>query len=85
MVTKLLNMGASFIELERKYQLLGLEDYRFHAYENERLYKEKGKDTKVVLKFIECVFTRFEARHSVIIDRSTQFKRVFKRVPNSLG
>ena len=82
---KLLNMDASLIEFERKYLLLQLEDYRLHAYENEGLYKEKGNNTKVVVNFIECLFTRFDARHSVTRDQSTQFQSVFNRVLNSLG
>ena len=43
---KLLNKDASLIALERKYQLLEFEEYTFQANENERLYKEKGNDTK---------------------------------------
>ena len=60
------------------YILLELEEYRFHAYETERLYKEKAKVVKVVVKFMQCHFTDFDARHSVIIDRGTQFQRIFK-------
>ena len=63
---KLVNMDASLLELERKKQLQELEDYSIHAYENERLYKEKGNDTKEVVNFIERLFTRFDACHSVI-------------------
>ena len=62
----LLNMDASLIALERKYQLLQLEEYMFLAYENEPLYNEKGNDAKVVVKFIQYLFTSFDARHSVI-------------------
>ena len=38
---KLHNMDASLVALERKYILLELEEYRYHAYETERLYKTK--------------------------------------------
>ena len=44
------------------YILLELEEYRFHAYETERLYKEKAKVVKVVVKFMQCHFTHFDAR-----------------------
>ena len=49
---KLLNIVASVIALERKYQILELEVYRFHAFERELLYKEKGNDAKVLVKFM---------------------------------
>ena len=52
---KLLNKDARLIALERKYQLLQLEEYMFLAYENERLYNEKGNDSKAVVKFIQCL------------------------------
>ena len=48
---KRLNMDASLTSLERKYQLLELEEYRFHAFESIILYKEKGNDPKVLVKF----------------------------------
>ena len=47
-----LNMDATLISLERKYQLLELEEYRFHAFENAILYKVKGNDAKVLVKFM---------------------------------
>ena len=47
-----LNIDASLIALERKYQLLELEEYRFHAFESIILYKEKGNDAKVLVKFM---------------------------------
>ena len=56
---KLLNMDAILIELERKNQLIELEDYRFHAYENERLYKEKGNDAKRIGKLNVMPFHTF--------------------------
>ena len=49
---KLLNIVASVIALERKYQILELEEYRFHAFERALLYKEKGNDAKVLVKFM---------------------------------
>ena len=45
---KLLNMDASLPALERKYQLLVLEEYRFHAYQSAQLYKDKDNDAKAV-------------------------------------
>ena len=36
---KVLNMNARLVALERKYQLLELEEFKFHAYESTRLYK----------------------------------------------
>ena len=48
---KLLNMDARFVALERKYQILELEEYKFHAFESALLYKEKGNDAKVLVKF----------------------------------
>ena len=63
---KLLNMGASLPALERKYKLLVLVAYRFHAYKSEPLYKEKGNDAKAVGKFMQCLLTHFDATHSVI-------------------
>ena len=49
---KRLNMDASLIALERKYQILELKEYRFHAFERALLYKEKGNDSKVLVKFM---------------------------------
>ena len=49
---KLLNRDASLRAMERKYKLLVLVAYRFHAYKSERLYKEKGNDAKAVGKLI---------------------------------
>ena len=49
---KLHNMDASLVALERKYILLELEEYRFHAFESALLYKEKGNDAKVLVKFM---------------------------------
>ena len=49
---KLLNIVASVITLERKYQILELEEYKFHAFESALLYKEKVNDAKVLVKFI---------------------------------
>ena len=48
---KQLNMDASLTALERKYQILELEEYRFHAFESALLYKEKGNDAKVLVLF----------------------------------
>ena len=36
---KVLNLNARLVALERKCQLLELEEYKFHAYESTRLYK----------------------------------------------
>ena len=49
---KLLNIDASVTALERKYQILELEEYKFHAFESALLYKEKGNDAKVMVKFM---------------------------------
>ena len=49
---KRLNMDASLTSLEIKYQLLELEEYRFHVFESIILYKEKGNDAKVLVKFM---------------------------------
>ena len=49
---KRLNMDASFTTLERKYQILELEEYRFQAFESALLYKEKRNDAKVLVKFM---------------------------------
>ena len=75
---KLLNIDSSLVAFERMYMVLELEVYRFHAYVTERLYKEKANDVKVVVKFMQCHFTHFDGRHSVIIDRGIQFQRIFQ-------
>ena len=49
---KKLNMDASLTTLEIMYQLLELEEYRFHAFESVILYKEEGNDAKVLVKFM---------------------------------
>ena len=49
---KLLNIVASVIALERKYQILELEEYKFHVFKSALLYKEEGTDAKVLVKFI---------------------------------
>ena len=49
---KLLNIVASVIALERKYQILELKEYRFHAFERALLYKEKSNDAMVQVKFM---------------------------------
>ena len=36
---KVLNMNARLVALERKCQLLELEEFKFHAYESTLLYK----------------------------------------------
>ena len=48
---KRLNMDASLTALERKYQILELDEYKFDAFESALLYKEKGKDPKVLVKY----------------------------------
>ena len=45
-------MDASLTALGRKYEILELEEYRFHAFESALLYKEKGNDAKVLVKFM---------------------------------
>ena len=74
---KLRNMDASLPALERKYKLLVLVAYRFHAYKSERLYKEKGSDAKAVGKFIQFLLTNFDATHSVTFARITNLQSVF--------
>ena len=49
---KLLNIVTSVIALERKYQILELEEYKFHAFESALFYKEKVNDAKVLVKFM---------------------------------
>ena len=51
--------------------------YRFHAYKSEGLYKEKGNDAKAVGKFIQFLFTNFDATHSVTFARITNLQSVF--------
>ncbi|KAK4724269.1 hypothetical protein R3W88_027048 [Solanum pinnatisectum] len=49
---KKLNMDAELAERKRITQLYELEEFRFHAYENAKLYKEKTKrwhDKHIVL------------------------------------
>ena len=53
MAMKLLNIDYSVTTLERKYQILALEEYRFHGFESALLYKEKGNDAKVLVKFMQ--------------------------------
>ncbi|CAL1405637.1 unnamed protein product [Linum trigynum] len=40
---KLLNLDISVAGVERKMQMLELEEWRYHAYENTKLYKERTK------------------------------------------
>ena len=82
---KQLNMDARLVALERKCHFLELEQYKFHAYENTRLYKENGNDAKVLVKFIQCLFTRFDARQSVISDWVLSFRVFSNEFANSLG
>ena len=49
---KRLNKDASLTALERKYQILELQEYNIHAFESALLYKEKGNDAKVLVKFM---------------------------------
>ena len=77
---KLLIRNASVTALERKYQILELEEYNFHAFESAILYKEKGNDAKVLVNLIPCLVTHFDAHHSVISDQGTHFQSIFKRV-----
>ena len=77
---KRLNMDASLTALKRKYQILELDEYKFHAFESALLYKEKVNDAKVLVKFMPCVLTQFDDPLSVISNRSTHFQSIFKRV-----
>ena len=76
---KRLNMDASLTSLEWKYQILELEEYRFHAFESALLYKEKGNDAKVLVKFMPWVLTQFDDPLSVISNRGTHLHSIFKR------
>ena len=77
---KRLNMDASLPSLERMYQLLELEEYRVHAFERALLYKEKGNDAKVLVKFMPWVLTQFDDPLSVISNRGTHFQSIVKWV-----
>ena len=82
---KLLNRDASLPALERKYQLLELEEYRFHAYKSARIYTDKDNDAKAVGNFMQCLLTQFNAPHSVIRIRGTHFHSVFRPAFQLLG
>ena len=75
-----INKDSSLTALERKYQLLELEEYRLHAFESALLYKEKVNNAKVLVKFIPCLVTHFDDPNSIISDRGTHFQSIFKRV-----
>ena len=77
---KQLNIDASVTALERMPQILELEEYRFHAFESALLYKEKGNNAKVVVKFMPWVLIQFDDPLSVISNRGTHFLSIFKRV-----
>ena len=77
---KRLNMDSSLTSFERKYQLLELEEYRFHAFESTILYKQKGNDAKVLVKFIPCLVIYFDTPHSGRKRSDTLFQSIFKRV-----
>ena len=77
---KPLNKNASLAALERKYQVLKLEEYRFHALKSVVLYKETGNDAKVLAKFMPWLLTHFDAPLLVISDRGTQFQSILKQV-----
>ena len=70
---KLLNMYDSLAALERNYQLLELEQYRFHEFESAWSFKEQANDAKAVVKFMQCLLTRFDDSHSFISSRGTPF------------
>ena len=78
-------MDASLLALEIKYQLLVLEEYRFHAYKSARLYKDKDNDAKAVGNIMQFLLTHFHAPHSVIRLRGTHFQSVLKRVFQLFG
>ena len=66
-------MEASLPALERKYQLLVLEEYRFYAYKSAPLYMDKDNDAKAVGKVMQCLLTHFHAPNSVIRIQGTHF------------
>ena len=70
---KRLNIDYSLAALETIYQLLELEEYRFHEFKSPWLYKERVNDAKAVVKFMQCLFTRFDDSHSFIRSRGTPF------------
>ena len=70
---KLLNMYDSLAALERNYQLLELEQYRFHEFKSTRLYNEQANDAMAVVKLMQCLLTRFDDSHSFISSRGTPF------------
>ena len=70
---KRLNMDYSLAALETNYQLLELEEYMFHEFESALLCKEQANDAKAVVKFMQCLFTRFDDSHSFIRSRGTPF------------
>ena len=49
---KVVNMNASLGALERTYELLELEVYIFHAYENAWLNNDKANDPKPMENFM---------------------------------
>ena len=51
---------------------------QFPFIRNQRLYKDKTNDAMAVVKFMQCLFTRFDACHSVISDRGTHIQRIFQ-------
>ena len=73
MTMKLLNMDDRLAALERNYQLLEMEQYRFHEFESAWSFKEQANDSKAVVKFMQCLFTRFDDSHSFISSRGTPF------------
>ncbi len=82
---KLLTMDSSLAGLEKKYLLMELGEYMFHASKCARLYKEKANYDKEVVTFIQWLFTHFDAPRSVLSDRGTHFQSVFKRVFQLIG
>ena len=70
---KLLNMYDIFAALERNYQLLELEQYRFHEFESSWIFKEQANDAKAVVKFMQCIFTHFDDTQSFITSRGTPY------------
>ena len=82
---KQVNMDARLVDLERKCNFLELEQYKFHAFDSTRLYKENANDAKVLVKYIQCLFTRFVAHQSVISDWVLSFRVFSNEFANSLG
>ena len=45
----------------------------------------KTNNAMAVVKFMQCLFTRFDASYSALSDRRTNFQSAFKRVSHFIG